>query len=207
MLQTDLTFEQVVNPTQAFFKEYAKIPMLVPVRSKLHVEKIDRGLGGILLREVPVDPYTKDLGQYEPPTEFSQKFDTKNWAFFAAYDRGNAVAAATVAYKTKEIIMLGGRDDLCLLWDIRVDDSYKRRSVGSKLFEMVIAWARDKGIRQMKIECQNINLPAIRLYHKYGAVLCALDEYFYYDDPDCREEVALLWYLDLRGGSGGSVPS
>jgi GNAT superfamily N-acetyltransferase len=201
MKHADLMFEHIVDPTREFFNEYAKIPMLVSVRSKLQVEKIDRGIGGILLREVPVDPYIKDLGQYESPIEFSRQFDIKNWAFFAAYDQGRLVAAATVAYRTKDILLLDDRDDLCLLWDIRVDDSYKRQGVGSKLLEMAIIWVRGKGIRQMKIECQNINLPAVRFYHKFGAVLCAFDEYFYYNDPDCREEVALLWYLNLLDGS------
>jgi GNAT superfamily N-acetyltransferase len=197
MDQTDLTFRQVVNPTGAFFGEYEKVPMLVNVRSKLQPEKIDRGLGGILMREVAVEPYIRDLGQYELPTAFSKKFDISPWAFFAAYNRESLIAAATVACKTKEIIMLDGRDDLCLLWDIRVDDRYKRLGVGSKLFEMALDWSKVQGFRQMKIECQNINVPAVRFYHKNGAVLCTLDEYFYYDDPESRDEVALMWYIDL----------
>ncbi len=190
-----------MDPTGAFFEEYERIPMLVQVRSKLQLEKIDRGLGGILMREVPVKLYTRDLGQYELPTEFSKQFDISPWAFFAAYDRGSMVAAATVACKTKEIIMLDGRDDLCLLWDIRVDDAYKRFGVGSRLFEMALDWAKGQGLRQMKIECQNTNLPAVRFYHKYRAVLCALDEYSYYDDPESRDEVALMWYINLQSDS------
>ena len=191
-------FEQVVNPAPAFFAEYERLPMLVYVNSKLEVNKIDKGLGGILLREVSVNPYVKDLGQYEPPTEFPKKFNIGNWGFFAAYHQGTLIGAATVVYQTKEVIMLGGRDDLCVLWDIRVDDQYKRRGIGSGLFQMAVTWAKEKGIRQMKIECQNNNVPAVRFYHKHGAVLRAVDEYFYYDDPDSREEVALFWYLDLQ---------
>jgi GNAT superfamily N-acetyltransferase len=201
MIADDLIYKQITNPSQDFFEAYEKIPMLVQVESKLEAEKINRGLGGTLFREVPVDPYTKDLGQYEPPTEFSKKFDTKDWAFFAAYDQGVLIAAATVACKTKEILMLDGRDDLCILWDIRVEDARKRCGVGTKLFQMAVIWAKSKGFRQMKIECQNINLPAIRFYHKFGAVLCALDEYFYYSDLESREEVALIWYLDLQDES------
>jgi GNAT superfamily N-acetyltransferase len=205
MKANDLFYEQIIDPSQGFFEAYEKIPMLVHVKSKLEVEKIDRGLGGILLREVPVAPYTKDLGPYEKPTEFSKEFDTKDWAFFAAYDRDLLIAAATVAYRTKEIRMLNGRDDLCILWDFRVEDEYKRCGVGTRLFQMATTWAKNMGIRQMKIECQNNNLPAVRFYHKSGAVLGAFDEYFYYNDEDSRQEVALIWYLDLQEEQG-SLP-
>ncbi len=196
--QPELSFRHVVDPDAAFFEAYEKVPMLVDVRSKLQPEKIDRGLGGIRLQEVPVAPYVKDLGSYEPPTEFAKKFNISPWGFFAAYDGKTMIAAATVACKTNEIIMMDNRDDLCLLWDIRVDDAYQRLGVGSHLFAMALDWAKKQGLRQMKIECQNINVPAVRFYHKNGAVLCTLDEYFYYDDPESRDEVALMWYIDLR---------
>ena len=197
MSEMNLTYQQVIDPSATFLEEYEKIPMLVDVHSILRLEKIDRGLGGILMREVAVEPYVRDLGQYEPPTGFVENFDIRPWGFFAAYDQDRMVAAATVACKTNEIKMLDNRDDLCLLWDIRIDDAYKRLGIGSKVMGMALSWARGKGLRQMKIECQNINIPAVRFYHKHGAVLGTLDEYFYYDDLESRDEVALMWYIDL----------
>jgi hypothetical protein len=62
---------------------------------------------------------------------------------------------------------------------------------------MALDWSKEQGFRQMKIECQNVNVPAVRFYHKNGAVLCTLDEYFYYDDAESRDEVAMMWYIDL----------
>ena len=190
-------FEQILHPSSAFLEAYEKIPMLVHVKSELKLEKIDGGLGGVLFCEVPVESYTKDLGQYELPTEFSKKFDTTNWAFFAAFNRGTLVAAATVACKTKEIHMLDGRDDLCVLWDIRVDENDKQCGVGTRLLQMAVKWAKGRGFVQMKIECQNNNVPAVRFYRRAGGVLGAFDEYFYYNDLDSRQEVALIWYLNL----------
>ncbi len=32
-------------------------------------------------------------------------------------------------------------------------------------------------------------------YHKQGAVLSKIDEYAYYREKECREEVQLIWYL------------
>jgi len=93
--------------------------------------------------------------------------------------------------------MLSGRDDLAVLWDIRVDDAYKHQGVGQVLFEMSVKWSREQGLTQMKIECQNVNIPAVRFYHKQGAVFSAIDEYAYYNKPEFRHEAQLIWYLDL----------
>jgi len=50
----------------------------------------------------------------------------------------------------------------------------------------------------MKIECQNNNVPAVKFYHKQGAILSAINEHAYYNDlPEFRNEVQLIWMLDL----------
>jgi ribosomal protein S18 acetylase RimI-like enzyme len=171
--------------------------MLVHVKSILKVEKIDSGLGGIILKEVPVNEYVKDLGKEEIISELEDKFDISNWAFWMAFDGDKPVGAVTAASKTGNVEMLDGRDDMSVLWDIRVDDSYKNKGIGSKLFDIAVGWSKEKGYRQMKIECQNNNVPACRLYKKKGAVLCKIDEYAYYKHEEFRDEVQLIWYLDL----------
>jgi ribosomal protein S18 acetylase RimI-like enzyme len=93
--------------------------------------------------------------------------------------------------------MLSGRDDLAVLWDIRVDEAYKYQGIGQELFGMTVEWSRGKGLRQMLIECQHNNVPAIKFYHKQGAVLSAINEYAYYNEPEYRHEAQFMWYLDL----------
>lgn len=181
----------------SFLKEYDRIPMLVPVKSIYQLEKIDRGLGGILLREVPVTPYVKDLGKYDAVQEYERRFDITNWRFFAAFDSEKAVGASTLVSRTPGVHMLDGREDLCVLWDIRVADSHKGRGIGQRLFDAGADWARKEGFSQMKIECQNNNVPACRFYHKQGAVLAEIHEYAYYGEKDIQDEVQLIWYLDL----------
>lgn len=180
-----------------FFKQYDQIPMLVHVTHELHLEKPDNGLGGLLLREVPVSPYTKDLSQYEIASDYEKKFDISNWKFFMAFDRDVPVGGITLASRTENVQMLDGRNDLCVLWDIRVPDAYKRQGIGKKLFELGVQWAVETGLSQMKIECQNNNVPACKFYQKQGAVLSAINEYAYHQDPDIRGEIQLIWYLDL----------
>lgn len=179
------------------FVAYDEISMLVHVKSEYSVNKMNGGLGGILLEEKPVKEYVKDLSTYEIAMEYEQQFDISNWAFYMAFDDGNPVGAVTIASRTKNVNMLDERNDLALLWDIRVADEYKHQGIGQKLFDLAVDWSKRQGLQQMKIECQNNNVPACKFYHKQGAVLCKIDEYAYYNDLDIRNEIQLIWYLNL----------
>lgn len=50
--------------------------------------------------------------------------------------------------------------DACVLWDIRVADTYKCNGIGQKLFDMGVLNAKKDGYQQMIIECQNNNVQA-----------------------------------------------
>jgi len=190
-----ITYKKV---DQTYFPQYDQIPMLVHVSSYYRIEKHNRGLGGFTFIETPVEPYIKDFCTGDDKTvERWKRFTLGNWAFFMAFDGEHPVGAATIASRDKEVNMLAGRNDLAVLWDIRVDDAYKHQGVGQALFDMAVDWSRKQGLVQMKIECQNINISAVRFYHKQGAVLSAIDEYAYYHEPELRHEAQLIWFLDL----------
>ena len=180
-----------------YFPQYDTIPMLVHVASYYRLEKINRGLGGINLVETPIEPYIKDMSVYEIATEYEKQFNISNWAVFMAFEDETPVGGVTVVSRTKDVIMLTDRDDLAILWDIRVADTHKRQGIGQTLFNMVVEWSKSQGLKQMKIECQNINIAACNFYHKQGAALSAFDEYAYYNEPECRHEVQLIWFLDF----------
>lgn len=176
---------------------YDKVPMLVHVTSEYKLKKLDGGFGGILLEEKEVDIYEKDLSVYEKAAEYEKKFDISNWAFFMAFHDEKPVGAVTIASRTPGVDMLDGRDDLAVLWDIRVNDQYKHRGIGQRLFNLAKEWAIEQSLRQIKIECQNNNVPACKFYKKQGAKLCKIDEYAYYSDESAKNEVQLIFYLDL----------
>lgn len=180
-----------------YFEEYDTIPMRVDVNSHYELNRVNNGLGGILLKEVPVKNYVRDFSEHAKATKFSEKFDITNWAFFMAFDDEKPIGAVTIVSRTADIYMLDGRDDMTVLWDIRVSDSYKHQGIGQKLFNLAVEWSRSNGFKQMKIECQNNNVPACKFYHRQGAVLRKIDEYAYFDDVDSRFEVQFIWYLDL----------
>ena len=186
---------------KTYFPQYDSIPMCYDVSSYYKIEKINRGLGGFTLIESAVEPYIKDfcIGDDGSASQW-ERFDLSNWAFFMAFDGERPIGAATVASRTKEVGMLEGRDDLALLWDIRVEEAYKRQGIGQVLFDMAVEWSRGQALVQMKIECQSNNVPAIKFYHKQGAELSAIDEYANYNDyacynaPEFRHETEFIWF-------------
>jgi ribosomal protein S18 acetylase RimI-like enzyme len=177
------------------FSLYDSIPMKVLVKTIFEVERINAGLGGFVFTEKPVAEYIKNLGSYTIMTELEKRFDLSNWAFFMAFSDSKPVGAASVVSNCSAIRLLDGRDDLSVLWDIRIDDDYKSQGIGSKLLNLALEWSKKKKLRQMKIECQNNNVPACRFYHKHGAYVGAINEYAYYKEKE--DEVQLIWYMDL----------
>ena len=176
------------------FEVYDGLSMNVDVHSIYEIKRIDNGLGGFNFKEVEVKPYIKDLSVYD---QYESNYDTKNWRFYMAFDEEKPIGAITIAGTTPNLDMLSGRDDLCILWDIRVIDEYKHQGVGQKLFDAAVEKAKSDGYKQMMIECQNNNVAACKFYQKQGALLSKIDMYAYYHEEECKNEVQLIWYLDL----------
>lgn len=176
---------------------YDSIPMLVQVDRIFTVTWTEGGLGGCVFTEQKVEPYVKDLGKWEKIYTLPQRFNLSNWMFFMAYDKEQPVGGAVVASRTQGVHMLDGRDDISVLWDLRVMPSRQRQGVGKRLFDMAADWSRHRGLKQMKIECQNVNVAACRFYHRQGAVLQRIDAQAYACEPEVAQEVQLVWYLDL----------
>lgn len=79
--------------------------------------------------EIPVDPYVKDLSVYERAMDYEKEFDINNWRFYMAFDGEQPIGAMTVVGRTEGLNMLSGRNDACVLWDIRVADPYKHNGI------------------------------------------------------------------------------
>jgi len=90
-----------------------------------------------------------------------------------------------------------GSSDIAVLWDIRVQQSHRRHSVGAQLFHRGVSWAKQHGFRTLGIETQNVNVPACRFYAKQG---CELAEIRRTGCSGCQEvahEAMLIWHLKL----------
>ena len=184
--------------TPAALSEHAAIPMAFVVDRVLEVRLVDDGLGGMSLTQTAVaDPYVKDYDAIEgvEPARWPGRFDVSNWGLIGARRDGARVGGAVIVSKTPGLHMLGGRDDVAVLWDIRVSPRERGGGIGSALFRAAGDWARARGSRWLKIETQNVNVPACRFYHKMGCTLGAIDRFAY---PEAPGEVQLLWWKALE---------
>lgn len=186
--------------------DYASIPIAFEVKSRLGIHLVDSGLGGIRLVEETVVAYVKDYDSMpgERPASWPQRFNTEDWAVIAAFDGATRVGGAVIAWNTPGVDMLHGRDDLAVLWDIRVHPDWRGRGVGRALFDEVVRWAVARNCASLEIETQDINVPACRFYHRQG---CTLKSFTIDAYPDAPGEAQLIWQLALSRVTGNQPQS
>jgi GNAT superfamily N-acetyltransferase len=151
--------------------------------------------GGFELLERRLDaPFVKDYDALESPATWAERFDVSTWGLITAYLDGVRVGGAVIAFDTAEVELLEGRRDLAVLWDLRVHPDVRRQKAGSALFAAAVEWARLNGCRELKVETQNVNVPACRFYAKQHCELRQINRHAYRSAPD---EIQLLWYKNL----------
>lgn len=177
--------------------EYAQIPIHFHVREIFDVVAPRRGLEGLRLRVRAVDPpYLKDYDILDPPTQWPLRFDMSRWGILAAIKHNVRIGGAVIAWDTEGVNLLAGRRDMAVLWDLRIAPDERGKGVGTDLFRAVEDWALARGVRWLKVETQNINVPACRFYARQGCILGSIDLFAY---PTLPEETQLCWYKDLSG--------
>lgn len=137
-------------PTPGALGEHGRICIAFVVDRILEVTVADGGLGGMSLTETPVaDPYLKDYDAIESagPERWAECFDVSNWGMIGACRDGARVGGAVIAFRTADLRMLGGRDDVAVLWDIRVAPGQRGAGIGSALFRAAEGWAGAPGLR------------------------------------------------------------
>ncbi len=178
--------------------EYARIPIAYEVRQILDVVATASGLGGPTLLERSLDsPYVKDYDAIagEGPLTWPGRFDLSKWQIFTARVNQQLVGGVAVVLDGSDVDdMLEGAADLALIWDIRVSPEARGLGVGSALFRRVEEASKMRGVRRLKVETQNTNVPACRFYARQGCILGAVNRYAY---PDLPHETQLFWYKDL----------
>ena len=174
---------------------YGEIPIKFEVQSVFEIDGDDPNTATLVEKPL-AQPWIKDYDVFERegPTHWSRRWDISNWGMLAAYANEQLVGGCVLAYNTDSVNKLEDRDDLVALWDLRIHPDYRRKGIGSQLFEAAIQWARERQCRELKIETQNINVPACRFYKRQGCHLCSIDRSAY---DECPEETELIWGITL----------
>jgi GNAT superfamily N-acetyltransferase len=68
---------------------------------------------------------------------------------------------------------------IALIQDIVVSGQFRRRGVGSRLLAVARIWAQEHGAKELMVETQSINYPAIEFLQNQGLQFCGFnDQYF-----------------------------
>src|SRR5687767_11502838 len=166
----------IVEVAASVLAEYGMVPSLVSVREVFDVVGVPEHPEGVrLVSRTLQAPYIKnyDAPPAAAPAQWSELFDVRNWGFFTAVLGTRAVGRATIAWRTPGLDLFDDRDDVAVLWDLRVHPAQQRLGIGAGLFSAAEKWARAHGARMLKVETQNINVPACRFYEAQGCELRA----------------------------------
>lgn len=169
-------------------RRHAQVPSVFEAHSVFDVVRRTEGLE--LVERALDQPYRKDYDTVENPMKWPRRFDVSNWAMIGAYMGSARLGGAIGAFNSPGLDMLEDRSDLLVLWDLRVSLHARRRGIGSVLFRAIENWGRERKCRELKVETQNTNVAACRLYAQHGCVLKHANIGAY---PGLPNEVQLLW--------------
>ena len=181
---------RIVEESIETLAAYARVSIAYTVRARMRVQ------GDDLVEEPVASPYVKDYDA-EPdggPERWPHRFDVSRWGLLVARRGEPRVGGAVLAWNTPDLDMLAGRDDLAVLWDLRVAPASRRQGVAAALFAHAVLWARARGCVRLDVETQDVNVPACRFYASRGCVLRRVDANAY---PSLPDETMLLWSLAL----------
>ncbi|MFH1368430.1 MAG: GNAT family N-acetyltransferase [Elusimicrobiota bacterium] len=187
----------VEKVTRKNIRDYSKIPIAFDIKSELKCRLVDSGLGGIRLFESRTSRGKKNYDSFGGPRTWMKRFNTRNWRLFFAVKDNKYAGAAAIACKTPKVHMLADRNDIAVLWDLRIAPEYRRSGIGRALFGKVISWLRKEKLKQLRIETQTNNVAACRFYKKQGCKLAQINTLGYWGHPKVGRETMLLWHKDI----------
>ena len=172
--------------------QIAEIPIAYTVHRTLEVTLTPAGRPLSVRERDTATPWLKDYDTVADggPSAWPARFDVSRWGWVLAREDDTVLGAATIARNTPGCEMLEERGDLGVLWDLRVAPDARRRGIGQALVTAAEEWALAEGLQEMKIETQNVNAAACRLYARCGYRLAEAHPSAY---PDLPGEVQLIW--------------
>jgi GNAT superfamily N-acetyltransferase len=189
----------VVEEEPLHLAEYARVPIAYSVTELFDDQGIEVLRRGEAAKPVPVGaPYWKDYDGYPDgrPTDWPARFDMSRWTILAAYRDSRRVGGVAVIVDGRDIELLGDCPGCALIWDLRVAPDARGQGTGSALLRAAELRAEQLGAQVMRVETQNVNVPACRVYQRNGYALERATRGAYAELPG---EVQLIWRKPLGG--------
>jgi ribosomal protein S18 acetylase RimI-like enzyme len=188
---------RIVEDDVARLSEYARVPIAFEVREAFDDRAVAALLAGTpaVATAVPA-PYVKDYDSYPDnrPTDWARQFDVSRWTILAAFSRAGRIGGAVVVREAPELDLLQDCPGCALLWDLRVAPEARRQGVGAALLRAAEAEAVHRGARALRVETQQVNVPACRFYGCHGYRLERAVRGAYRELPS---ETQLIWRKEL----------
>lgn len=135
---------------------------------------------------ISVPSYEKIL--ITEPEEYARFINDPQKAIFFADVDGKPVG---------QIKLLPWWNKFAYIEELAVNTPFRGKGVGGALMKRAIEWARAQNFPGIMLETQNNNVPACKLYERYGFTLGGFDLHAYKNFPESKNEIALYWYLML----------
>lgn len=88
-----------------------------------------------------------------------------------------------------------------LVEELAINHFARRQGAASALLSAAKAWAVAHGLLGLRVETQNTNVPACKLYQACGFLLAGVDAMLYKGATHAAHEVALFWYWQREPGA------
>ena len=92
--------------------------------------------------------------------------------------------------------------------DFAVNRNYRNKGIGSLLMDKVVEWTKNRNLKGIMLETQDVNIAACRFYQKYGFILGGVDIMLYsnfrgvdtmlFSNFKDHDQKALFWYYKLK---------
>ena len=112
----------------------------------------------------------------------------KDKIVYLYYEKSNCIG---------QIILTKNWNENTFVQDICVKKDYRKKGIGHKLMDQAIGWTKEKNLRGIMLETQDVNLAACRFYKKYGFILGGVDTMLYANFEN-SDQKALFWYYPVK---------
>ena len=179
----------VREESMAVIGEYARVPSAFLVERVLRIREDPAAPSRwTWVEETCAMPFTKDYDAIPGthPTAWPRTVDTTRWRIFSAHVGERRIGGAILIPPSS---VSPTADDTLVteLWDLRVHPDCRRRGVASALWKHVESVVPTPLLR---VETQQINVPACTFYSAQGCVLSLVEPSAY---PALPGEVRLVW--------------
>ena len=171
--------------------DYGSVPIAFEVRERLDLDGVEK-LGTLSVRS----PFTKDYDQIagNRPIDWADRWDLRRWRFAGAFAGDERIGGIALAMDAADVEGPSAPSSTVLIWDLRVHPAHRRRGVGRRLLAFAEEHARAAGVAAVRVETQDINVPACRFYARAGYTFVEMNRHAY---AKCPDEVQLIWQKEL----------